>query len=148
MAIGTELRSHLLHGYWNKNCDPRTVNYWLMNGGPWKLFAISFGYVLTIVGGLWFMQNRKPFEIRLPMLVYNVSLIFINSCFLYQSFWWTNYGSDLLNFRFPSPVDRSARAESIIRLYQYYLWSKFYDYFDTFIFILRKKNSQVTPTSQ
>jgi len=132
------------HKYWNKHCDPRTVNFWLMNGGPWKLLAISFGYLLTIVAGIRFMRNRKPIEIRVPMFVYNVAMIAINAYFLYKSLWWTNYGKDLFNFDFPSPYDRSSRAEGIINLYYYYHLSKFIDYFDTFFFILRKKNNQIS----
>ena len=130
--------------FWNTGCDPRTVNYWLMNGGPWKLLAISFAYLLTILFGIRFMRNRKPFEVRMPMFIYNLFLIILNLYFLYKSFWWTNYGKDLLNFRFPSPTDLSNRAESLIKLYYYYHLSKFIDYFDTFFFILRKKNRQIS----
>lgn len=132
------------HKYWDRNCDPRTVNLWLMNGGPWKLLAISFGYALTILVGMRLMRNRKPFQIRLPMLGYNLLLIVLNVYFLYKSFWWTNYGKNLFSFQFPSAHDRSSRALATVNLYYYYLLSKFVDYFDTFFFILRKKNNQIS----
>ena len=140
----TDVEYWMYQKYWDKNCDPRTVNFWLMSGGPWKLLIISLMYVLIIVVGIWFMRNRKPFEIRLPMLVYNCALVVINAYFLYKSFWWTNYGKDLFNFQFPSIQDRSSRAMTTINLYYYYLLSKFVDYFDTFFFILRKKNNQIS----
>ena len=130
--------------YWNQNCDPRTVNFWLMNGGPWKVLAISFAYLLIIVIGIRWMRNRKPFNIRLPMFIYNLGLVLTNCYFLYKSFWWIDYGKDLLNFRFPSPHDCSSRAESLIKLFYYYHLSKFIDYFDTFFFVLRKKNRHIS----
>ncbi len=139
-----ESAEYWLHQYWDENCDPRTAHLWLMSGGPWKLLAISLAYCLTIVVGMRLMGRReKPFVIRLPMLLYNFALIAINAYFLYQSFWWIDYGRDLLSFTFPSPADRSPRAMGVTTLYQHYLWTKFIDYFDTVFFILRKKNSQV-----
>ena len=131
--------------YWDKHCDSRTVHFWLMSGGPWKLLAITTIYILMIIFSILLMRKRKPFEIRMPMFIYNVCLILINLYFFYKSFWWTNYGKELLKFRFPSVSDQSTRAKNITNLYMYYLLSKFIDYFDTFFFILRKKNNQITP---
>lgn len=130
--------------FWNENCDPRTTNQWLMSGGPGKLAAITGAYVLMIILGRVFMKNRLPFQARLPMFAYNVGLVVINAYFFYKSFWWTNYGKELLNFRFPPNSDRSPRALEITNLFSHYLLSKFVDYFDTLFFILRKKNNQIT----
>ncbi|KAH9506640.1 Elongation of very long chain fatty acids protein 7 [Dermatophagoides farinae] len=130
--------------YWNGHCDPRVVNQWLMHNGPYKLLVISIIYLLAIYFGVQWMQHRKPFAIRMPMFMFNVLLVVLNLYFFYESFWWTNYGRDLLNFHFPSPFDSSERAHSIISLYYYYQISKFIDYMDTVFLVLRKKNDHIT----
>ena len=130
--------------YWNNYCDKRVVNNWLMHDGPYKLLLISFSYLLAIRFGIEWMRYRKPFEIRLPMFMFNVLLVAINLYFFYASFWWTNNGQDLFNFHFPSANDFSERTQQIINLYYYYQISKFIDYIDTVFLVLRKKNDHIT----
>ena len=134
----------LLSQFWNRKCDPRTVNFWLMSGGPWKLLMFTFGYIVVVVFGTRLMRPRKPFELRSPMLIYNILLVLINGFFLYEALVWTSFGSRLLDFRFPSPNNRSKEAMRIVNMFYYYQWTKFLDYFDTFFFILRKKENQLS----
>lgn len=128
------------------------------------MIAISVGYLLSIVFGRRLMANRAAFRLRWSMFTYNCLLVAINVYFFYTSFWWTDYGAEILNFRFPPPDDRSPRAMTIVGLYHYYLLTKFIDYFDryvntmwtrsqclhfscflpSFFFVLRKKDKQIT----
>lgn len=130
--------------YWDDGCDPRSVHFWLMSGGPGKLTTITFAYIGIVYFGIRFMRDRKPFELRNSMLSYNIIMVVINAYFLYESLVWTNFGSRLLDFHFPSSLDRSLEAMRIVDMFYYYQWTKFVDYFDTFFFILRKKNRQVS----
>lgn len=130
--------------YWDDGCDPRSVHFWLMSGGPGKLATITFAYIGIVYFGIRFMRDRKPFELRNSMLSYNIIMVVINAYFLHESLVWTNFGSRLLDFHFPSSLDRSLEAMRIVDMFYYYQWTKFVDYFDTFFFILRKKNRQVS----
>ena len=129
--------------YWDSTCDPRAVHFWLMSGGPWKLLALTAAYIAIVVFGSRLMRGQAPLELRTPMLVYNVLMVAINGYFLYEALTWIGFGARLLDFRFPSPVDRSPEAMRIVNSFNLYFWTKFVDYFDTFFFILRKKNRQV-----
>lgn len=51
--------------YWNARCDPRILDQWLMNGGPWKLALISLAYCLSIVWGMKWMRTRQAFQVSL-----------------------------------------------------------------------------------
>lgn len=130
--------------YWNKQCDPRTVNFWLMSNGPWKLSLFTIGYLLTLYFGKKWMKNRPPYQLRLPMLIYNIILVVINFYFLLESLNWIEYGYKLLDFKFPSAADRSPKTMRIVNMFYYYQWTKFIDYFDSFFFILRKKEKQLS----
>ncbi|KAH9399492.1 Elongation of very long chain fatty acids protein 7 [Tyrophagus putrescentiae] len=130
--------------YWDSTCDPRAVHFWLMSGGPWKLLALTAAYIAIVVFGSRLMRGQAPLELRTPMLVYNVLMVAINGYFLYEALTWIGFGARLLDFRFPSPADRSPEAMRIVNSFNLYFWTKFVDYFDTFFFILRKKNRQVT----
>lgn len=130
--------------YWDRYCDPRTVNFWLMSNGPWKLAGFTIAYLAIIVFGQRWMRKRKPYVLRTPMLIYNITMVIINGYFLYESLLWLNFGQRLFDFKFPSINDRSSNTMHIINMFYYYQWTKFVDYFDTFFFILRKKDRQLT----
>lgn len=78
------------------------------------------------------------------MFVYNLTMIVVNIYFFYRSFWWTDYGRELFDYKFPTEHDKSERALEMINLSYWYMLTKFVDYFDTWFFILRKKNSQIS----
>ncbi|UXI15467.1 long chain fatty acid CoA ligase [Sarcoptes scabiei] len=102
--------------YWDRNCDPRTVNLWLMAHGPWKLIGFTSLYLGFVYFGRKFMANRKPYELRSSMLGYNILLVVINLFFLYESLVWIDFGAKLFDFRFPSPTDRSKKTMHIIEI--------------------------------
>ena len=111
---------HLLERYWDGACDPRTVHFWLMSHGPWKLLLFTIAYIAIVFFGTHAMRNRKPFELRGPMLIYNIALVLINGYFLYESLVWIRFGSRLLDFRFPSPNDRTKETMRIVNMFYYY----------------------------
>ncbi|XP_054159326.1 elongation of very long chain fatty acids protein 1-like [Oppia nitens] len=133
------------HQYWDDRCDPRTVDLPLMNGGPWNLAAILLVYFVfvTKIGPKW-MANRKPYELRLPMLIYNIVMVAINAYFLYESLIWIEFGPRLFNFKFPDNREQSEATMRVVRMFHYYMFTKFIDFFDTFFFVLRKKDNQIT----
>ncbi|RWS05050.1 elongation of very long chain fatty acids protein-like protein [Dinothrombium tinctorium] len=130
---------------WNKNGDPRVVYLPFMDGGPWNMMLMISAYLYCVkIVGPQFMRNRKAYDMRNFILLYNISLIIINGWFFTTGCWVTNFGIDSWKCEV---VDR--RSRRFIDLYKIKLgWlffmTKFVDFFDTFFFILRKKDRQIS----
>uniref|UniRef100_A0A8D0UXZ9 Elongation of very long chain fatty acids protein n=1 Tax=Sus scrofa TaxID=9823 RepID=A0A8D0UXZ9_PIG len=99
-----------------KHADPRIQNYPLM-GSPLLMTSILLSYVYFVLSlGPRLMANRKPFQLRGFMVVYNFSLVALSLYIVYE----------------------------MVRVAWLFLFSKFIELMDTVIFILRKKDGQVT----
>lgn len=134
---------YVLVDYWDQTCDPRTVNYWIMSHGPTKFTLILFLYIGGVFGLKRIMKKREPIEFRILMLIHNVFTILINIYFLVDALVYLDFGFRLLDFRFPSHHDQSAKTMHIIRMFHAYQWIKFIDFFDTFFLVLKKKKLTV-----
>jgi len=137
---------YLYFDLWNDHGDPRVKHMPFMSGGPWTTILMMLGYLWFVkVLGPSFMKNRPAFELRGPLLVYNIALIALNGWFFYTGCWITNYGLDSWKCQ---SVDQT--SHSYVDLYKInvgwlFLMSKFVDFCDTVFFVLRKKDSQITP---
>ncbi|XP_039739482.1 very long chain fatty acid elongase 1 isoform X2 [Pteropus medius] len=99
-----------------KHIDPRIQGYPLM-GSPLLMTSILLTYVYFVLSlGPRIMANRKPFQLRGFMIVYNFSLVALSLYIVYE----------------------------MVRVAWLFLFSKFIELMDTVIFILRKKDGQVT----
>uniref|UniRef100_A0A8C8YRM0 Elongation of very long chain fatty acids protein n=1 Tax=Prolemur simus TaxID=1328070 RepID=A0A8C8YRM0_PROSS len=99
-----------------KHADPRIQGYPLM-GSPLLMTSILLTYVYFVLSlGPRIMANRKPFQLRGFMIVYNFSLVAFSFYIVYE----------------------------MVRVAWLFLFSKFIELMDTVIFILRKKEEQVT----
>uniref|UniRef100_A0A8C5UTS9 Elongation of very long chain fatty acids protein n=1 Tax=Microcebus murinus TaxID=30608 RepID=A0A8C5UTS9_MICMU len=99
-----------------KHADPRIQGYPLM-GSPLLMTSILLTYVYFVLSlGPRIMANRKPFQLRGFMIVYNFSLVAFSLYIVYE----------------------------MVRVAWLFLFSKFIELMDTVIFILRKKDGQVT----
>ncbi|KAL2772720.1 elongation of very long chain fatty acids protein 1 isoform 2 [Daubentonia madagascariensis] len=99
-----------------KRADPRIQGYPLM-GSPLLMTSILLTYVYFVLSlGPRIMANRKPFQLRGFMIVYNFSLVAFSLYIVYE----------------------------MVRVAWLFLFSKFIELMDTVIFILRKKDGQVT----
>lgn len=72
--------------YWQENGDPRTNGLPLIREGPWPtLFMIGL-YILFVTRiGPSMMKKREAYQLRIPMLIYNTSMVIINTYFLVES---------------------------------------------------------------
>lgn len=89
------------------------------------------------------MANRPAFELKPLMVVYNFCQVFFNSWLFYElgrAGWFNGYSWVC------QPVDYSmdAMAVRMATVSWWYLISKFFDFFDTFFFVLRKKNDHIS----
>lgn len=137
---------YVYYDMWNEAGDPRVQNYPLMEGGPWSTILLVLLYLYFVkVAGPALMKERKPYDLRYPILAYNFALIGLNGWFFYTGSWLTNFGLDSWKCQL---VDQRSTAFADLYKIQVgwiFLVSKFIDFCDTIFFVLRKKERQVSP---
>ncbi|XP_055848566.1 elongation of very long chain fatty acids protein 7 isoform X2 [Episyrphus balteatus] len=123
--------------------DPRTRDWPLMSS-PFPTIAISLTYAYFVkVLGPKLMENRKPFQLRKVLIIYNLIQVLFSTYLFYeaaQGGWLNGY-----NLRC-QPVDYSntPKAIRVASGCWWYFFSKFTEFFDTFFFVLRKRYDQVS----
>ncbi|XP_029730210.2 elongation of very long chain fatty acids protein 7 [Aedes albopictus] len=123
--------------------DPRT-NDWPFMSSPFPTIAISltYAYIVKVLGPR-LMENRKPFELRKVLIVYNAIQVAFSIWLFYEACvagWTAGYSLRC------QPVDYS-RSEMGLRMARgcwWYYFSKFTEFFDTFFFVMRKRYDQVS----
>ncbi|TRY88670.1 hypothetical protein DNTS_025689 [Danionella cerebrum] len=132
-----------LYDNWIKDADPRTDD-WLLMSSPFPQSIIIGFYIYFVMSlGPKLMENRKPFELKQILIVYNFSVVALSLYMIYEfvmSGWGTGY-----SFRC-DPVDYSQSPQGLrmaATCWLYY-FSKFIEMLDTVFFVLRKKHNQVT----
>ncbi|CAF1564925.1 unnamed protein product [Rotaria magnacalcarata] len=125
-----------------ENGDIRVKNWTLMND-VFPTVMIAIVYIFAIIFGRLWMKNQKPFELRNFMFIYNILQVIFCSYVTYESayVWYEERYSFLCQ-----PVDYSYRKTAIracAACWWYYIL-KIADLTDTIIFVLRKKDNQIT----
>ncbi|XP_043249679.1 elongation of very long chain fatty acids protein AAEL008004-like [Colletes gigas] len=142
----TTIVADFVHGYrdlMDNKSDPR-VKDWAMMSSPFPTLAICLFYAyFSKVMGPRIMENKKPFNLRQVLIVYNFIQTIFSSWIFYEylmSGWAKGY-----SFRC-QPVDYSTSpmAMRMAHTCWWYYISKFTEFFDTLFFILRKKNQHVS----
>ncbi|KAG9341552.1 hypothetical protein JZ751_019058 [Albula glossodonta] len=126
--------------------DPRNVrlrDYPLMHGPSTMTGILAVYLFFVLYAGPRIMANRKPFQLKGSMIIYNFSMVALSIFIVYEflmSGWLTTY-----NWRC-QPVDYSDNPEALrmVRVAWLFLFSKFIELMDTIFFVLRKKHSQIT----
>ncbi|CAG9115855.1 unnamed protein product [Plutella xylostella] len=123
--------------------DPR-VKDWAMMQSPLPTIGACLCYALAAkVIGPRLMANRKPFDLRQVLVVYNLAQTVFSAWIFYEylmSGWWGHYDfrCQLVDY------SRSPMAMRMANTCWWYYFSKFTEFFDTLFFVLRKKNEQVS----
>ncbi|XP_067214558.1 very long chain fatty acid elongase AAEL008004-like isoform X1 [Linepithema humile] len=125
-----------------ESSKPLTRN-WLFISSPFEVIFITLAYLYFVLRfGPRYMKNKPPYKLKTFILVYNIIQILANIWVVKEhisSGWFSKY--TFLCF-IPHPTSPSA-----IRLFNMMWWFlllKFFDYFETCIFVLRKKQNQVS----
>ncbi|XP_072047657.1 very long chain fatty acid elongase 4-like [Amphiura filiformis] len=122
--------------------DPRVEN-WLFLQSPVPTLVIIFLYCLMVWLGPKLMEGREPFDLKRPMLVYNFLCMVLSFHIVKENVicgYKLGYSLSCQEvvYSYDPHEYRIAKA-----LWWFY-FSKCFEMLDTLIFILRKKNSQLT----
>uniref|UniRef100_A0A8D8A2Q0 Elongation of very long chain fatty acids protein n=1 Tax=Culex pipiens TaxID=7175 RepID=A0A8D8A2Q0_CULPI len=73
-----------IHHYMDKYSDPRTRDWPLMSS-PLPTLALCLGYVYLVkVVGPRLMENRKPFQLKNTLIVYNFVQVVFSAWLFYE----------------------------------------------------------------
>lgn len=131
-----------IYQYYLSIGDPRVEN-WMMMKSPMKTIGFMFTYLLALRLIKENMANKKPFELRAFLIVYN----FFQVCGSFYIFVELLTVAYLSNYSLVcQPVDYSTDplAMRMLSVLWYYYMSKLIDFVDTICFALRKKENQIT----
>lgn len=137
--------TYYYHDFWEIEADPRTSIYPLMKGGPWKVISLVALYIYFVKFlGPNIMKTRPAFDLRRPIFIYNVMMVLLNGWFVYEGSIITNFGLGCWGCKL---ADKSTSEETkkIVFLGYCFFISKLVEFADTVFFVLRKKDSQVSP---
>lgn len=124
--------------------DPRTVGWGLVADAKF-MFPLLFGYIYVVkIGGPRWMMNRKPFELKPVIMVYNLSMVIANIFFFYQYMRHSYLGGGYNVFCQGVSYSRDENAMTLLNLTWWYLFVRIADFFDTFFFLARKKFSHIS----
>ncbi|XP_064482576.1 very long chain fatty acid elongase AAEL008004-like [Ornithodoros turicata] len=139
-----------LVGAWNafvtalSRQDPRTMEWkFIANPGYIVFILCSYLYVCKIWGPR-FMENRKPYNLRTAIAVYNLLQVLTNMYFLYKmmyhTFWSAGYSPICQGLTY----ERTFHSLRLLDIFYYYLFLRMFDFLDTAFFVMQKKFSHVT----
>lgn len=105
--------------HWTKELDPRVSNL-LFVDSVYRILLIIFAYLyFVLIYGPKFMKNRPPYKLKMFIQLYNIIQIFVNTLMINGA------------------IDITIGGEI-------YLLLKIFDLVETVLFILRKKDNQVS----
>lgn len=129
---------------WFPDQDSRSAG-WFLTGRLWPLLSLIAVYVYGVtVMGPRMMQRRKAFDIRGPVLLYNLFMVLNCAYFLFEfvrlAYWHNGYNVLL------QEVDTSHRWATLrlVDLSWWYYLLRIFEFTETVFFVLRKKFSQVS----
>jgi len=132
-----------LDNYFQLNADPKVSNdFPLMYGAPLKLLVIITMYaIFALAIGPRMMRDRKPYDLRPWMLVYNGFMFGVSGAGSLVALWITQMGTNSWSCR-----DDGDRWEGITGMtFKYlgyvYLFVKMFDFATTVFDVLRKREN-------
>lgn len=86
------------------------------------------------------MRNRKPYDLKIAIRIYNLILVIINTYLFVHYLRLFKFGKDFWGCK-----DSLSRKNVYEAIYYGHLFfhTRYLEFFDTFFFVLRKKNSQI-----
>ncbi|XP_050996095.1 elongation of very long chain fatty acids protein 5 isoform X2 [Acomys russatus] len=133
-----------LSTYFRALLGPRDtrVKGWFLLDNYIPTFVCSVIYLLIVWLGPKYMKNRQPFSCRRILVVYNLGLTLLSLYMFHELV--TGVWEGKYNFFCQGTRSAGESDMKIIRVLWWYYFSKLIEFMDTFFFILRKNNHQIT----
>jgi len=132
---------------WNNfiNSGDKRANQLPLIRDPTIAICATIGYLVMVKVGPRLMEKREAWELRKLLIGYNF-------CCVLLSIWmmWEFFAGSFLNPRFNFyyedwvQTDTSYNTMRLVNAHWLYFISKLIEFLDTFFFILRKKNNQIS----
>ncbi|KAH8260938.1 hypothetical protein KR044_000899 [Drosophila immigrans] len=120
-----------------------TANVPLMSSG-WPVTLILGSYLLFVLKiGKWFMEHRKPYNLKNVIVAYNLFQIIFNGALSYVGFVHVIFALYDLDCMETLPLEHPSKNFERALTYLYFI-NKIVDLLDTIFFVLRKSNKQIT----
>ena len=115
----------------------------MLSSGVFNMAALVGLYLVTVLlVGPRFMRDRKPYEIKNLIRVYNASMILFNIYLIKRALVLVDNGRSFFNCR---GVEMDfGRVDEIATITELFLLSRLADFLDTIWFVLRKKHSHIS----
>lgn len=132
---------YALYDFWEMYHNPELNKYNLFNGGPWLVALFVGSYLYFVLGaGPRMMGTRQPYDLKPLIRLYNFSMVLFNAYLFYHASPFLNFGLWCWGCtRAVQPM-----VNESIPIVWLVLVSRFFDFFDTVFFVLRKKFSHVS----
>ncbi|KAL4640895.1 elongation of very long chain fatty acids protein 5 isoform X1 [Arapaima gigas] len=139
-----EVLTHKLNLYIDSWMGPRDsrVQGWLLLDDYLPTLLLTLLYLLIVWMGPKYMRNKQAFSCRGVMVVYNLSLTLLSLYMFYELV--TGVVQGKYNFFCQDTRSGGASDDRIMNVLWWYYFSKLIEFMDTFFFILRKNNHQIT----
>lgn len=130
----------VFYEYIEETRDARTLKWPLVS--VTALVIILFNYFYFIFGcGVRYMKNRQPYDLKNIIRLYNVFQILANSILVY--YWLKNQFYNYITCPTPLTQPESFKLQAANLIWWTYML-KIVDLIETFFFVLRKKNRQIS----
>lgn len=132
---------YVLYDFWEMYHNPELNKFALFNGGPWLVCLFVGAYLYFVLrAGPRMMESRQAYDLKPLIRAYNFGMVLFNAYLFYHASPFLNFGvwcwgcGEALRPMVPASIP-------IVWLV---LVSRFFDFFDTVFFVLRKKFSHVS----
>lgn len=136
--------NYLINDIWDDVGDDRVLKFYLMKGSPLKVLSIILVYLIFVkIIGPKFMKNRKAYDLRPILTLYNSLLVGLNGIgFIIAGFFTDGF----IKTWDCSAIDRrpTFRNQIFLLFGYFYFILKIADLLDTVFFVLRKKQTHIT----
>jgi len=133
--------------YWQNlvtSGDSRSNNL-LFVQDPTVVICAATGYLIMVISGPSFMEKRNPLQLRKVLIGYNFFSVLFSVWMMWEFFVCSFLNPDFNLFcQDMDEKDESPMTLRLVRAHWWYFFSKFIEFLDTFFFIVRKKNNQIS----
>lgn len=132
----SSLQKDVIEAIKTVKADERTLSWPMLD---FKLMALAcISYVLIVVLGKEIMKKFEKFDLFWLRVVHNGLLTLANFYFVveivHQAYLTSWFGS----------IDKTAKGFGMACVFYWYYLSKYWEFMDTFIMVLRKSNNQIS----